>query len=385
MSQIPYVKVFISSPGDVSEERKVILEVLDLFPSRPAFRDRVAIRPIAWDKAGSDTPMLAKLTPQEAINNGLPRPSDCDIVIVIFWSRMGTPFTDVDGEKYMSGTHWELLDALKSSSTQTVIYQCTRDVTFAVTEEDRRQQYLQVIDFFKSNTFYEGNEIKRGINRYNTIEDFRRKFETHFEALIVQWLAKNDQAKPSYSSDIEFVASTNGTSSLKEQFIQILENDAISVDHLRAFLIQHPSILLDWIAWKSGSNSKYVTNITIGDTSIDFAVGFHQPTIGQWEWKLVLVATQNGSYYTDNGNFTSQVGQAIDRANQFKQALQTNLKEIREILPDIEPNAPITILCGRRANISDAEKKRVSLLRLSMPGITLNTFDSVLDSIKEGK
>jgi hypothetical protein len=27
------------------------------------------------------------MSPQEAIEAGLPRPSECDIVVVIFWSR----------------------------------------------------------------------------------------------------------------------------------------------------------------------------------------------------------------------------------------------------------------------------------------------------------
>jgi hypothetical protein len=50
--QIPYIRVFISSPGDVSAERKIALDVIDYFPNRPAFRDRVAFRVVAWDKPG---------------------------------------------------------------------------------------------------------------------------------------------------------------------------------------------------------------------------------------------------------------------------------------------------------------------------------------------
>ena len=33
----------------------------------------------------------ATLTPQEAVNRGLPRPSACDCVVVVLWARMGTP------------------------------------------------------------------------------------------------------------------------------------------------------------------------------------------------------------------------------------------------------------------------------------------------------
>src|SRR5262245_16190984 len=112
-TSVPFYRVFLSSPGDVNEERRIVLEVLDRLPNRPAFREQVGFRVVAWDKPGADTPMLATMTPQAAIDAGLPKPSECDIVIVIFWSRMGTPFT-FNGVDYLSGTHYELLDALGS-------------------------------------------------------------------------------------------------------------------------------------------------------------------------------------------------------------------------------------------------------------------------------
>ena len=55
--------------------------------------------------------MEAGLTPQEAINRGIAKPSECDLVIVILWSRMGTPlppeYTKPDGTTSLSGTEWE--------------------------------------------------------------------------------------------------------------------------------------------------------------------------------------------------------------------------------------------------------------------------------------
>lgn len=102
---IPFIRIFVSSPGDVNDERKIALDVIEQLPYRPTFREKVAFRVIAWDKPGAGTPMRATLTPQDAINRGLPTPSECDIVIVIFWSRMGTPFIHTDGMEYQSGTH----------------------------------------------------------------------------------------------------------------------------------------------------------------------------------------------------------------------------------------------------------------------------------------
>ena len=63
-------RVFLASPDDVTEERRLALEVLDRLPDDPVFGDRIALRAMAWDKPGAGTPMLATMTPQEAIAIG---------------------------------------------------------------------------------------------------------------------------------------------------------------------------------------------------------------------------------------------------------------------------------------------------------------------------
>lgn len=196
MSQVRLVRVFLSSPGDVTEERHIALSVIERLPNRPSFRERVAFRVIAWDKPGADTPMRATLTPQEAINAGLPRPSACDIVVVLFWSRIGTSFTDTDGKVYLSGTHWELLDALKSERTETVIYRRTEEKLFRSDDRDGQEQYECVKEFFKSDLFFKDGQIVRGVNTYDKPEDFHQKFETHFEELVVGILQKLDVTPP---------------------------------------------------------------------------------------------------------------------------------------------------------------------------------------------
>jgi formylglycine-generating enzyme required for sulfatase activity len=190
---VPFLRIFVSSPGDVNDERKIALEVIDQLPYRPAFREKVAFRVIAWDKPGAGTAMRATLTPQDAINKGLPTPAQCDIVVVIFWSRMGTPFTDKNGKAYQSGTEWELLNALESDRAETLIYRRTDDPPFKITDPDfdnKLAQYRLVEAFFKSELFYQGGEIQRAVNAYKTPDDFRRAFEIHLEELVTETLSR---------------------------------------------------------------------------------------------------------------------------------------------------------------------------------------------------
>lgn len=185
---IPYLNIFLSSPGDVPQEREIARRIMKRLPNRYGFKGRVALNIIAWDDPESGTAMEATLTPQEAINRGLPRPSECDIVIVIFWGRLGTAFTDTDGQKYESGTQWELLDALKSSKPRTYIYQRTEKPDLgdidAPKYEDNLAQYRRLQTFLKSDVFYRDGEIKRSVHQYKTPGDFETLFELRFEEIV---------------------------------------------------------------------------------------------------------------------------------------------------------------------------------------------------------
>jgi hypothetical protein len=111
------IRIFLSSPGDVAEERTLARQFVDSeLPRMPYFR-KAKFELISWDNPAAWIPMLATETPQDSVNAARPRPANCDIVIVILWSRMGTPLPDnvrkPDGAPYLSGTEWEYEDAVK--------------------------------------------------------------------------------------------------------------------------------------------------------------------------------------------------------------------------------------------------------------------------------
>jgi len=83
-------RIFLASPGDLCHERAIVREVVEQVRAYGRFRGRLALDLIAWDQPGAAVAMHAGLTPQEAIDQGLPRPCDCDLVIALFWGWMGT-------------------------------------------------------------------------------------------------------------------------------------------------------------------------------------------------------------------------------------------------------------------------------------------------------
>jgi hypothetical protein len=111
-------RIFLASPGDVPLERKLAKEAITHIGSERRFRDSINLQIVAWDQLGAAVAMEAGITPQQAIAQNLTLPEECDLTVVIFWSRIGTQLPanfelKQDGSQYLSGTEWEYLNALK--------------------------------------------------------------------------------------------------------------------------------------------------------------------------------------------------------------------------------------------------------------------------------
>ncbi|UCD77468.1 MAG: SUMF1/EgtB/PvdO family nonheme iron enzyme [Desulfobacterales bacterium] len=203
-TQIPsaplHLRVFLASPGDVADERTLALQVLEQLQYDPLLRGRIILETVAWDKPGASTPMLATLTPQEAIKKSLSTPADCDIVIVIFWSRMGTPLPEgwkkPDGSRYLSGTEWEYLNALeaadKHKKPEILVYRRTEKINLDPDDPDfetKSHQWRLVKQFFESFQNPNGS-IKRGYNQYPAPEKFREQLNLHLRSLVREILER---------------------------------------------------------------------------------------------------------------------------------------------------------------------------------------------------
>ena len=186
------VRLFLSSPADVNEERRAAREVIGELAARPAYR-RLKLDVVAWDDPGARIPMLANETPQQSVNNRLPPPSLCDIVIVILWSHMGTPLPDAirkpDGERYVSGTEWEYFDALNSTREprpSVLVYRRTEKPRVDLDDEDypeKLAQYQRVKRFFDRFSNLDGS-LAAGVNAYATTDEFRQLLQQNLDALL---------------------------------------------------------------------------------------------------------------------------------------------------------------------------------------------------------
>ena len=131
MSNILYQKlnVFISSPGDVAQERKIAKDMIHELNAMDILGN-CRLEPCAYEDI---VPGVVGELPQLTVDRYMLRPQDADILVCILWSRMGTPFVDdKTNTSYQSGTEYEFIHAYRSYKERQrpiiLLYRCTRQV-----------------------------------------------------------------------------------------------------------------------------------------------------------------------------------------------------------------------------------------------------------------
>jgi hypothetical protein len=183
-----HVRVFLSSPGDVSTERGLALDLLGKLDTAPLLRGQVTIEVVSWDDPNAPVPMDAALTPQEAVNRRLPLPSECDITICILWGRIGTPLHEPrrsDGSQYLSGTEWEFENARLARRT-ILLYRRTTPVTVVVTAPDIQEKQRQTVlvgEFFDRLRGADDSYLA-GYTTYDQPAEFEARLRTDLEGVL---------------------------------------------------------------------------------------------------------------------------------------------------------------------------------------------------------
>jgi HEAT repeat protein len=188
---IRQVRVFLSSPGDVADERQLARDVIRDLVAEPFLRERAMVKIVAWDDPAAPVPMLGDRTPQESVNRFLPKPSECDIVVVVLWSRLGTPlpgqYRRADGRRYLSGTEWEYEDALNATPRPNIlVYRRTEKVLLdpdTADFVDRVEAHNRVKQFFERFRDADGSQ-EIGVANYASPSEFANRLRTDLRELI---------------------------------------------------------------------------------------------------------------------------------------------------------------------------------------------------------
>jgi formylglycine-generating enzyme required for sulfatase activity len=187
-------RIFLSSPGDVAEERTKVRELLLGLARGPFVRGRVLIDVVSWDDPHAPAQMDARLTPQQAVDRSLPTPAECDITVVLLWSRMGTPLTETkaDGTPYLSGTEWEFENAL-TANKPLFVYRRSDKVSLDVDDPDFDEKVTQMkrVNAFFERFKGEGGRILRAYATYSSTDDLLDRLRQNVDGYLSELLPED--------------------------------------------------------------------------------------------------------------------------------------------------------------------------------------------------
>ncbi len=183
------IRIFISSPGDVQQERKIARKVISEL--NELYSRFVEIEVLMWE----DFPLTVDSTFQEGIDFFL-KENIIDFAIFILWSRLGTPlcskFLKPDGTPYQSGTEyeydlmWELYR--KKGAPRILTYKKTVEPLLSSRNADELLEHIRqkegVKSFIAEHFHDESTNSNYAYLQFEEETSFETKLRDHLKQLI---------------------------------------------------------------------------------------------------------------------------------------------------------------------------------------------------------
>ena len=183
-------RIFVSSPGDVAEERRRVDLVVERLNTE--FRGRARLETVRWE--------TSYYSAHDTFQKQIPEAANCDLVLALFRARLGTPLpasfpTLPSGEPYPSGTAYEVLSAIEVRRAgqrlpDVYVFRYPHAPSVALDAPDRAEveaQWDRLRGFFDRWFRTAGGEFLAAFQDYASTDDFARRVEE----CLRQWLARH--------------------------------------------------------------------------------------------------------------------------------------------------------------------------------------------------
>lgn len=173
-----HIRIFLSSPGDVAAERA---------------RAEAVVRVLADELAGRATLKLIRwendyYSSADDFQGQIARPSECDLVVCILWSRLGSElppdrYARPDGTPYASGTEFEFEDArsaaLDRGMPDILTYRRKGVPQIAADDEEALRQWHLVKVFWERWFRTDAGHFIAAYHSFTDTDDFAAQLERH--------------------------------------------------------------------------------------------------------------------------------------------------------------------------------------------------------------
>jgi len=213
------IPVMIASPGDVKREREEVRKAIYSWNDVNSKNTSMILNPIGWETNGA--PEMGDRA-QALINKRLL--NDCDLLIAIFWTRIGTPTGG-----YESGTVEEIERHI-AANKPTMIYFSKAPVDYSQVDRDQYDLLMA-----KKKEW----QLKGRLEEFSTLDEFKEKLNKQ-----LPYILSTHEYILSCSSSIEMKKGTAANISLSGEAIEIIklagasDGNIMKIQHLAGLLLQ---------------------------------------------------------------------------------------------------------------------------------------------------
>ena len=249
----------IASPGDVSEERNLIRDIIHEWNDINSMRTGAALLPVGWETQTS--PELGA-RPQALINKNVL--DTCDLLVGVFWTRIGTPTGEAE-----SGTAEEIRRHVEAGKPA-MVYFSTAPVAPETLDRDQFQALTEFKEWCRSQGL---------IEEYANLPEFSNKFRRQVQLI----LRDNDHLKSIYeaSDKLPGIGSPNNGNTVSEAARHMLD-DPIGLSH------EAQKLLVEASRDNSGTiiSMRHLNGHAIQTNSINLADSGDRRSVARWEAAL---------------------------------------------------------------------------------------------------
>jgi hypothetical protein len=197
-------RIFVSSPGDLGDERLTCARVIDQI--KDEFAHVARIESILWEQE--------PLTADASFQDQIPLPSETDLVVIMIWSRLGyrlhSRYKEAEDSEAPTGTIFEFRNALRGRRTRAdhrpdiLVYRKTAEPPKPSVKNEAAflrtmDEWKKVESFFDSQYFREQGEgsFTGAYHTFQRTSDFEENIYAHLRKLIGRRLdaASQDTAR----------------------------------------------------------------------------------------------------------------------------------------------------------------------------------------------
>jgi tetratricopeptide (TPR) repeat protein len=198
-------RIFVSSPGDLGDERLTCARVIERI--KDEFAHVARIESILWEQE--------PLTADASFQDQIPLPSETDLVVIMIWSRLGyrlhSRYKEAEDSEAPTGTIFEFRNALRGRRTSAdhrpdiMVYRKTAEPPKPSVKNEEAylrtiEEWKKVESFFNSQYFRQQGEgsFTGAYHTFQRAADFEENIYAHLRKLIERRLgaASEDAARP---------------------------------------------------------------------------------------------------------------------------------------------------------------------------------------------